>query len=319
MPISGVTTYHNSLNLTGVLYLAGQNHTPLLTMMGGISGMNVWTTPSIEFSVGQSLDVGSASQPSISENASLTAPTATTYTRGQTTNTVQIFQETIALSDIAQAKGVGVVQADSTLLHSPSGALLNESPMEFQLQSTMRKMAKNLEFTMLQGVYQKAVDANTAAQSRGLLEASSVTAINASGSPLTTQMFDQLIGDMRGNGAIFEVPVVIVNARLKSALSYLYGYQPQAYDVGGVNIESILTDHGQVGVVYDFQMPTDQLLVAEMSVLRLMAMPKMGYPPVYIEPLGKQGMADSWQVAAVLGLDHGPSQYHGKITNLLVS
>ena len=91
----GTATSFRVLNYSGMLFNKGNVRTPLSSIIGS----KMKTTSSVEFVIGQEYEGGGdGSQPAISEDASLTAPSPTYVTRDQMTNVTQIFQETVKVS-----------------------------------------------------------------------------------------------------------------------------------------------------------------------------------------------------------------------------
>ena len=105
------TNIWNCPNYVGEIYQIGGKKTPFLNMIGGLQGGNVKTIGDFEFTLAQPWALENASQPAISETDSLTAPTPTTYVRGQDKNTVQIFQEQVSISYAKQSVS-GQVRVD---------------------------------------------------------------------------------------------------------------------------------------------------------------------------------------------------------------
>ena len=89
-------------------------------------------------------------------------------------------------------------------------------------------------------------------------------------------MIQELLREMVASGAPFNNVVVLANAYQKQALTDLYGYAPESRNVGGLNIKQIETDFGMLGVVFDPQMPTDEIYLAEMSVCSPVFCPSEG-------------------------------------------
>src|SRR3989304_7518569 len=89
-------TVWNLPNFLGELFTASQLQTPVLTMSGGLNGAKQATN--FEFAVDQTYEHEAASQPAITETASLTAPTAISYVRAQDKNVCQIHQEQVSIS-----------------------------------------------------------------------------------------------------------------------------------------------------------------------------------------------------------------------------
>jgi hypothetical protein len=80
---SAVTGSWNCLNYVGEVFQIGAqgNQTPFLTMMGGLTSGNLGITNSLNFPTAVPWSLESAAQPAITETASLTVPTPTTYVR----------------------------------------------------------------------------------------------------------------------------------------------------------------------------------------------------------------------------------------------
>lgn len=303
-------TDREDLNYLGMLYEIGANQTPFLNMIGGLGGGK--TSKSFLFPCAQPYSIGSASQPAITEAASVSSNTATTVTRAQDTNTAQIFQYTVEVSHAKQ----------STTGEFSGIQVLGEQPvtdeLDFQAQAQLRKMAIDVEYSFLQGSYQAATDATTAAKMRGLKNAISTNAVAAGSVKLTKAMTDSLFATMAATGSPFQNVVLIANAFQKQQISDIYGYAPEDRNVGGVNIKQIEMDFGMVGVVFDPHMPTDEIYAVEMSVCSPVFVPVDGQVMVY-EPLAQVAASKKAQWYAQIGLDYGPEEYHGKITGLATS
>ncbi len=318
--VNAATTAWNSPNYTGTLYLIGANQTPFLNMIGGLEGGKVRLVSSMQFALGSTYALESAAQPAITETASLTAPSPWTYVRGQDVNTCQIFQKQVSVSYLGQSLA-GAITAD------PTTGLANLDPegnqaadeLSFQEKAALRQIALEVEYTFLNGVYQQASDAGTAAKCRGIITACASNAVDAVGAALDKDLIDQLMRTMADNGAQFTNVVCFVNALQKQKLSALYGYAPADRRVGGVNIKQIETDFCEMGVVWAPQVPAGTLLVADLDVCHPVFNPVPGKGALFIEDLSKTGASDSRQIYGQIGLDYGPEEYHGVINNLATS
>ena len=83
-------------NYAGDLFTADSTNTPFLSMIGGLTGGV--QTDDFEFTTDSQYSLPTATQPNITEKASLTAPDASAITRSQNTNVTQIFQEAVSIS-----------------------------------------------------------------------------------------------------------------------------------------------------------------------------------------------------------------------------
>jgi len=308
-------TDREDLNYLGQLFLIGANQTPFLNMIGGnmmngsITGK---VTKSFLFPVAQPYSLASASQPAITEAASVSSNTATTIVRGQDTNTVQIFQETVEVSHAKQST-VGEIGGISVIGDQPV-----QDEFEFQKQAQLRQISIDLEYSMLQGTYQAASDATTAAKMRGLKNAITTNTVAAAAATLSKTLMDEVLAEMATSGALFDNVVVFANAFQKQKITDAYAYAPEDRNVGGVNIKTIETDFGVIGVVFDPHMPTDEVYLVEMSVCAPTFVPYNGMLMTF-EMLAQVAASKKGQWYAQIGLDYGPEEYHGSITGLATS
>lgn len=315
---SAAATRWNCPNYVGELFMIGANQTPFLNMIGGLQGGMTKLVNSFDFSLAQPWNLESAAQPAITETASLTAPTPVTYVRGQDVNTVQIFQRQVSVS-YAKQSSRGAVTADSTTGLAEMGNQPVQNEKDFQIAANMRQIAVDVEYTFLNGTYQQATNASTAAKTRGILAGVSTNSVAASSAALSKDLIDQLLRTMAGNGAQFINPVIFCNAFQKQKLSNIYGYAPSDRNVGGVNINQVETDFALLGIIWAPYMPTSAILVADLSVCHPVFLPVPDRGLLFYEELSKDGASEKGQLYGQIGLDYGPEEYHGKITGLATS
>lgn len=306
----GAATVWNCPNYVGELFCIGANKTPFLNMIGGLEGGNAKQSSSFQFPVAQPWALESASQPTITEDDSLTAPTATTYVRGQDSNTVQIFQEQVSIS-YAKQSVVGEITGLSI-----EGVQPVRNEKDFQIAANLQQIAFDADHTFLNGTYQEAINAATAARTKGILTATTSNAIAGGAAALTKTMINNLLKTMADNGAIFENVVIFVNAFQKQKITDIYAYAPESRNVGGVNINQIETDFAILGIVWAPNVPTTELLIAEMSVCSPVFLPVPDKGVLFYEELSKTGASEKGQIYGQIGIDYGPEEYHGKITGL---
>ena len=313
-------TKSDTLNYRGTLFIVGQNQTPFLNMIGGLNGGR--REPSPEFALTVQSSTGSAAQTVQTEDASVAAGTPTTFTKSQTTNTTQIAKYDAAVSF---KKAAARVQASGL---NNGETVSQPDSLTFQRQLQLLQMAKDTDYSFIQGTYQQAANTATAAQTRGILAGISTNATAAAGATLTKALVDAMLKGMYNQGALFSNLVLLVPATQKIVLSNIYGYAPESRNVGGVNIQQIETDFGLIGVTLEPNMPAASLAAVEMSVCTPV------FNPVIFDE-GNGAMVDLvsgqdviWVKTAVttaqfggfyysqVGLDYGPETYHGKITGL---
>jgi len=316
---NAAATSWNCPNYTGELYLIGANQTPFLNMVGGLQGTAIRTVYDMQFPLAQPWALEAASQPAITETASLTAPTPWTYVRGQDVNTCSIFQRQVSVSYVKQSV-VGQITADATTnLADITGVQPVQNERDFQIQAHMRQIAVNADYTFLNGAYQQATSASVAAKTRGIITAATTNTVNASSATLSKALMDQLLRTMAANGSEFINAVVFVNAFQKQKISDIYGYAPQDRNVGGYNINQIETDFAQLGVVWAPNVPAATLLIADLSVCSPVFLPVPEKGVLFYEELSKTGASEKGQIYGQIGIDYGPEEYHGTITSLATS
>ena len=318
MPVvNGTGNSWNLPNYAGELFTASPTKTPFLSMIGGLTGG--MKTENDEFATGVLFEFPDASQPSISETASETAPASTLISRDQETNVTQIFQETITLTYAKMAN-----RGKLSGLNSANQSANPTNELDWQVARKLEKMARDIEYTFLNGSYQKADSAAVANKTRGMFAlCSEGTTIDGGGTALSLALLKQLYKSMADAGAAFDNMVLFANSHQKQAITELYesqlGYnQPALRNVGGMNITEIETDFFKMGVVYDPFVPADSILIADIGNIApvFQEVPNKGV--LFLEDLAKTGAAEKKQIYGQIGLAHGPSFLHGSITNLAV-
>lgn len=320
--VTGIGTTWNLPNYAGELFTADPTQTPLLSMIGGLTGGK--QTDNYEFPTAVLFDYPDAAQPSISESDSATAPTASAIARTQESNVVQIHQEVIDLTYAKLSNG-GRMSGINTAGQSANPA----DETAWQIQQKLIKIARDVEYSFLRGTFQKATSANVANKTRGMLElAKTVNTISAatggSGSdptPLTVEMIKSLMLEMADNGAYFNNMILFAGAKQKQAITSLYekqlGYnQGAARNVGGMNVTEIETDFCKLGIVWNRFMPDDSILIADVAHIAPVFQAVPGKGVLFEEELAKVGASDRIQIYGQIGLAHGPAFLHGCITGL---
>jgi hypothetical protein len=313
--VTGTGNTWNLPNYSGELFTASPTQTPLLSMIGGLTGGMM--SQNDEFATGVLYEFPTPEQPEISETASETAPSSTALVRAQETNVTQIFQETVA---VTYAK-----MANSGKLSGINSANQDANPpseLDWQITQRLIKIARDVEYTFINGVYQKATSANVANKTRGLVELCSTgTTVAAANAELSTALLKELYKAMADGGAAFDNMVLFCNSTQKQKITELYekqvGYNtPATRNVGGMNITEIETDFFRMGVVYDSFVPADTILIADVAHIApvFQEVPDKGV--LFLEDLSKTGAAEKKQIYGQIGLAHGPAFLHGTITGL---
>lgn len=308
--VNGQGTLWNLPNYAGDLFTADPVNTPFLTAIGGLTGG--MQTEDFEFPTDSQYSLPAAKQPAITETASLTAPAATGIVRSQNTNVTQIFQEKISISYVKQsnAKHMSGLNTEGQQNNVPD-------EKSWQIAKTLEKIARDVEYTFLNGVYAKATSADVANKTRGMIALCSDGNTIAAGSKVLTKAnLQALFKKMYDAGAIFKNMVLWVGSTQKQIITDLYSYAPTDRNLGGTNIKQLETDFGNIGIALNRFMPQDTVLAAEMSVIAPVFQPVPGKGNFFYEPLAKTGASEDGQIFGQIGLDHGPKFMHGTITGL---
>lgn len=300
-------------NYAGDLFTADSINTPILTAIGGLTGGV--QTENFEFPTDSQYSLPAAAQPAITETASLKAPEAENIVRKQNTNVTQIFHEAVSVSYVKESNR-GRMSGLNTAGQQNN---VQTTERDFQIARKLEKIARDIEYTIINGVYQKAENAGQANKTRGLIavsKESGSTTIAGASKKLSKALMNELFRKMYDNGAIFSNMVLYVNSLQKQLITDIYSYAPTDRNVGGTNIKQIETDFGNIGIALDRFMPADTVLAAELSVLAPVFQPVPEKGNFFYESLAKTGASEDGQIFGQFGLDHGPVFMHGSITGL---
>lgn len=305
----------NCPNYVGELYQVTPSDTPFLSAIGGMDAGEMVNMTEFQW---QESALRAPGQNVKLEGAD--APTAETAVRDNITNITEIHQETIGVTYTKQAATGQYAGANIAGINP----VMNE--IDWQTEQMLKQVARDIEYSFINGVYQKPMDNTTPRKTRGMLQAILTNVItNASPTALTANMVLDLLQMVWDSGGIAETDTatIIANSVQKRALTQAFitdkNYQEQSRTVGGVRLQTIDTDFGTLNIMLNRYMPQDQLMVAslEMCVPVFTLIPGKGF--LFTEPLAKTGSTDRSQIYTEPGLKYGNERAHGKITGLKVS
>ena len=301
------------LNYSGMLFNKGNTRTPLSAAIGG----RVKTTNHVEFVTGQEYTGGgTGSQPAISEEASLTAPTASVVTREQKTNVTQIFHEAVGVS-YAKMSNMGTLSGVN--IENQAANPMNE--LDFQVAAKMQKINRDIEYTFINGVYQKASSDATANKTRGLVTAVTSNTKAMASKPLGLWDIADLMKTIYTANAPVDslvlwcdaVTMFQVNAdAVQNGLTIV----PAARETNGIALDSVVTPLGTVYLRLGECLPSGTALLLNLDVISPVIQPVPGKGNFFLEELSKTGAGEKYQLFGQIGLDHGPEWYHGKFTGI---
>ena len=309
--ITGGGTVWNLPNYAGQIFSSTPAQTPFLNLIAA----KAVKTDNFQFPTGVEYAHETAAQPAITENDSLTAPAAISYVLSQETNVTQIFQEKISVS-YARMAGSGRF---SGVFDSYSAAQ-TPGELEFQTARALEKIARDIEYTFINGEYQLSTGADVANKTRGILSACA-TQVEAENAPLTRAMLNGVLAQAYAAGATFTDTVLLCGAAVKQALTDAYASQwgfsaPPTREVGGMNIMQIETDFGLLSVVLSRFVPAGTLIGADVSCCRPVEQDVPGKGSFFREELAHTGAAEEYQIFGQIGLDHGPGWKHFCVTGI---
>lgn len=312
--IAGRGTTYNLPNFHGELIALGRQDTPFLSAIGGLLG-GMKTVSSVEWEW-QTYDLRS---PDIARQRleGQDAPTASARVRQNVTNVVEIHQESIdvsytKLAATAQRAGVNIAVADPAV-----------DEAAWQIEQELKAIARDVNATFLNGVYQRPTDNTQPRRTRGLLTAITTNVVaKAPAAPLATDDVDDLMQKAWDNGGFREdeTRTLLTNSRGKRQLSKIYitdrGYQEQSRNVGGVNVQTIETDFGRVNVMLDPSVPQDTIAAVSLDVCKPVGLEVPNKGVLFVEPLAKVGASERSQIYGELGVEYGAEQQHAKLTGI---
>lgn len=310
-----IATSFGVLNYSGMLFNKGNTRCPLSSIIGG----RVKTTNHVEFVTGQEYTTEGGAQPEISENASLTAPEATVITREQKTNVTQIFQETVGIS-YGKMSNMGT-------LNGINIANQQENPMnelDFQVAAKMKKVNRDIEFTFMQGLYNKATTDDTVNKTRGLNAAITSNTIAMASKPLGLWNIADGVKKVYEANAPQEGLVLWCDATtmfqinadaVQNGLTVI----PAAREINGIKLSSVITPLGVVYLYLGEFLPKGTAFLLNLDVISPVYQPVPGKGNFFLEPLSKAGAGEKYQLFGQIGLDHGPEWYHAKFTGIAQS
>lgn len=308
-----LATSFGVLNYSGMLFNKGNTRTPLSAIIGG----RAKTTNHVEFVTGQEYTAGGdGSQPEISENASLTAPDASVVTREQKTNVTQIFQESVGIS-YAKQSNMGTLAGVN--IANQQANPVNE--LDFQVAAKIQKINRDIEYTFINGVFNKATSDATVNKTRGLIPAITTNVTAMGNKPLGLWDIANMVKKIYGANAPTDglclwcdaITLFQINAdAVQNGLTVI----PAAREINGIALSSVVTPIGVVYLYLGECLPAGTALLLNLDVIAPVYQPVPGKGNFFLEQLAKVGAGEKYQLFGQIGLDHGPEWYHGKFTGI---
>lgn len=390
--ITALGTSYNLPNYGGILFSLTPADTPFFSAIGGLTGGQQTTSQQFEW---QTYDLASAAQNVVLEGAD--APTLEGRVRANVTNVVQAMQRAVGVSYTKLA----AVGQKAGLINEQTNPIRDE--LDWQVMQALKEMARDIDYSFINGAYQLPVDNTTARQTRGMLAAITTNAVNSetlvgdggsvwtaatdvitevahglavndrvrldvlTGSTgqvdgyfyvktvptadtftvsatkggaialisadgtvdvyeqqdVTVDSLGDLMQSIYDNGGITEqeTATIVCNSAAKRQISNAYAnfagkYTETSRTVGGVNVDTIVTDFGVLNVMLDRHMPQGTLMVVSLEMCAPVYLEIPGKGHFFAEPLAKTGATDRVQLYGEVGLAYGNEKAHGKLTGI---
>lgn len=320
-------------NYTGDIINTSPQDTPFLTAIAGLTAQNFLGTvagakveQATHFQWQEYALRAAADNRQRLEGAD--APAATEQPRSNVTNVLEIHQEALNLS---YTKLSALKQYAATNVGHPNAqGLAGTNPVVsealFQLKAHFAQIARDIEATFLTGTFLDPADNLTARRTRGLLQAITTNAtVAVASAALTKDHVEDLMNDVWDSGGITEegTAVLLTGAFQRRALTSLYlpdGAQPESRTIGGVRVQTIMTNFGTLNLMVDRYMPADTIAVVSLDQCspHVLDVDELG-AGFSAEELAKTGSTRKWQIYGEIGLEYGNEKAHGKVTGLAVA
>lgn len=325
--ITGMATTYNCPNFVGELFSASPEDTPLLSAIGGLTGGESVGSTLFEW---QSYDLRDA-EDNRQRLEGADAPEGSARARVRGTNVLEIHQESVAISYTKQ----GATKQRSTggdAMVTIGSTTIPASELVWQLDQQLKQIARDVEKSFITGTYQNPTDNNTPRRTRGLLQAITTNTVAGpqSGTEkaqdphgwdgVTVETILDLMQKAWESGGLqeSETRTLIVGPAGKRRLSKLFirdaNFQEPSRNVGGVNLETIMTDFGRCNIMLNRWMPGNKLVTVSLEDMKPAFLEVPGKGHFFSEPLAKTGAADKVQIYGEIGLNYGDERRHAALT-----
>jgi len=276
-------------------------------------------TNSVEFILGQEYASEDGDIPNISETDSLNAPNPSYITRSQTTNVTQIFQDAVAIS-YAKMSNMGTL-AGANL----EGLEANpQNELDFQVGNKMKKLARAIEKTFIQGTHNKATKDSEVNKTRGINQAIVTNVVEANGKPIDIWLINDLVQKIdKANGDISNLTLWVDNTTLNqiNGNAIEMGVEVGEFKSNeyGIQIRDLYLPTATVHIAQGQFIPEGTAFLLNFDAISPVEQPVPGKGNFFLEPLAKTGAGEKYQLFGQIGLDYGNEALHGKITGLSTS
>lgn len=295
----------------GELFMLGNGNTPFLAALGSEARL----VTNFDFALSSSWTVASGSQQAITETAALSQSTPANYTRDQDVSTCQIVKYDV-VTTYKMLSSYNKLIGNSSDYGAIDGINAIDDVHNHNTTAVLKQIYTDLNYSSWNGSYVRSTGAGVAAQTRGLVEGITTHDTTISGiSTLTKDDIDTHLATMADAGVDMSGIVIWTGSAGKIKLSNLYSLnlqtQPRDRSVGGVNLQTLVTDFGEFGIGYDAHIPANSVYFINMPYVKNVwcLVPQKG--GLFYEEKSTAGAARSGMVYGQWGLDYGAEELHG--------
>ncbi len=183
--VSGAITTFDVENFEGPLYNITPEDTPLLAAIGGSFGGELINTTVFGWQE-HDLRAVTTGSGTLEGQAS---PSSTGRTRDNVMNVLEIIHESIDVSYTKQAtaKQLGDIDSAHPFVMHGGGANPVTDEMAWQIEVRLKEIKRDIEYTIINGLFNEPANNSTKRQTRGLLEAISTNATDVAGTSDATE------------------------------------------------------------------------------------------------------------------------------------
>ena len=324
-------------NFTGELFKITPTRTPLLAAAGGLNGGIVTNSTFFQFQTQDNVTVSSVTPAAEGES-----PSYSCQDRASVQGCLEIFHEAVQVTFTAQAAFGEIVPFDLSNNYKNSIdklSLEGNNPitdeLAYQMSLLLETVAKKVEYQAFNGTYNDGTSGNR--QMRGLQAHTNLTGGNweyhdtagdgsGSNQKLSWSAVSNLMKTMYDAGAPMKNPVLFCspsqlldlnNEVIKGTAasgSTNYGILPRDRNVGGVDIDTLVTPFGTIGMALSDYLPANRCYIIDLAFVKPVFLNIPGYGTMFVRDIDQDDKARiAKAVYMEMAFDFGPQQFHGEI------
>lgn len=185
----------------------------------------------------------------------------------------------------------------------------------------MEEIANDIEYTMVNGVYNKATSDAEVNKTRGLIAAITTNEIDMDGAALgiwdvAEGMKDIYEQNCPTAGLVLLADPVTMYQLNADCVQNGMSAMPLGRAINGIQLNKIVTPLGDVDVIVGQYLPAGTALLLNIDQLAPVFMNVPGKGNFFAEKLSQTGAGETYQIFGQFGLDHGYEACHAKFTDI---